>query len=380
MAKPRKSCATRFLYFVFFCILLVIAGAFAYRIFEKQFMRLAFVPGTEYRDVALPQGASYGQAALWIARPDIANNPSLWLPAGVARPDAAPGASIFFVHPTTFTERSAWNAPLNDNESQNLAALFVRSQASAFNGAGQIWAPKYRQATFGAFLANSDNSRRALDLAYRDVLAAWEQFLREAPADRPIVLAAHSQGSLHLMRLLEERIRNAPEASRVVAVYLVGWPISLSADLPAIPFPACRTAEQARCVLSWMSYAEPADSSQILEVWDETNGARGARRGTDMLCTNPLTGTPGGGAAGADRNLGTLIPNEQMTEAEMRPRAVAARCGPRGILLIGEAGTLPEMGPYALPGNNYHVYDYALFWANIRADVERRLTAFERAR
>ena len=380
MAKPRKSCATRFLYFVFFCILLVIAGAFAYRIFEKQLMRWALVPSTEFRDVPMPQGANYGQAALWIARPDIANNPSLWLPTGVARGNAAPRASVFFVHPTSFTQSSAWNAPLTDRESQDLATLFVRSQASAYNGIGQIWAPRYRQATFGAFLTSNDNARRALDFAYRDVLAAYEQFLREAPADRPIILAAHSQGSMHLMRLLEERIRNAPEASRVVAVYLIGWPISLSADLPALPFPACQNAEQARCVLSWMSYAEPADSSQILEVWDETNGARGARRGTDMLCTNPLTGTPGGGAASADRNLGTLIPNEQMTEAEMRPHAVAARCGPRGILLIGETDTLPEMGPYALPGNNYHVYDYALFWANIRADAERRLTAFERTR
>jgi hypothetical protein len=30
-----------------------------------------------------------------------------------------------------------------------------------------------------------------------------------------------------------------------------------------------------------------------------------------------------------------------------------------------------------LYGNNYHVYDYALFWANIRADAEARLSAFE---
>jgi hypothetical protein len=68
-----------------------------------------------------------------------------------------------------------------------------------------------------------------------------------------------------------------------------------------------------------------------------------------------------------------------MTEASLRPGAVAARCGPRGILLIGDRDGLPEMGPYALPGNNFHVYDYALFWANIRADAERRLAAFERS-
>ena len=379
MAKPPRSCASKFLYFVAFCIILFIAGTFAYRFLETQLMRWALVPHSEFRDVPMPQGASYSQPALWIARPDIANNPSSWLPAAVQRSTIPPRVSVFFVHPTSFTEGNAWNAPVGDAESQRLATLFVRSQASAFNGIGQIWAPKYRQATFGAFLTNSDNARRALDFAYRDVLAAYEQFLREAPADRPIILAAHSQGSMHLMRLLLERIRNAPEASRVVAVYLVGWPVSLTADLPALPFPACQNAEQARCVVSWMSYAEPADTSQILDVWDETSGPRGARRGTDMLCTNPLTGARSADAAGADRNLGTLVPNEQMTEAEMRPHLVAARCGPRGVLLIGERETLPEMGPYALPGNNYHVYDYALFWANVRADAERRLAAYERA-
>jgi len=30
-----------------------------------------------------------------------------------------------------------------------------------------------------------------------------------------------------------------------------------------------------------------------------------------------------------------------------------------------------------LPGNNYHVYDYALFWAAIRTDAERRLKAWQ---
>jgi hypothetical protein len=54
---------------------------------------------------------------------------------------------------------------------------------------------------------------------------------------------------------------------------------------------------------------------------------------------------------------------------------VPARCADRGILLIGDA---PDLGPYVLPGNNYHVYDYSLFWANVRADANRRLAAFTR--
>jgi hypothetical protein len=33
-----------------------------------------------------------------------------------------------------------------------------------------------------------------------------------------------------------------------------------------------------------------------------------------------------------------------------------------------------------LPGNNYHVFDYALFWANIRADAAARLASFQTKR
>jgi hypothetical protein len=40
--------------------------------------------------------------------------------------------------------------------------------------------------------------------------------------------------------------------------------------------------------------------------------------------------------------------------------------------MIGEG---PDLGRFVLPGNNYHVYDYSLFWANIRADALRRLAA-----
>lgn len=384
MAKKKSHPAVKFLWVIAVLTMLFIAGALGYRMFEKELMRWVMVPSAPFRDVPMPAGAEYAQARMWIARPDIAGNPSLWTPPGFQPVPAGAGtgtrgASVFFIHPTSFLESTAWNAPITDPESQDRAALFVRSQASAFNSAGQVWAPKYRQAAFGAFLTSEADAHRALDFAYRDVLAAYEEFLREAPADRPIILAAHSQGSAHLMRLLQERIRGAPEARRIVAAYVIGWPVSTRVDLPALPFPACERPDQAACILSWQSFSEPADPSQITDVYNESAGPGGARRaGTAMLCTNPLTGARGGEAP-ASRNLGTLVPNADMSEAEFRTGAVPARCDPRGFLLIGANEALPAMGPYALPGNNYHVYDYALFWANIRADAERRLAAFEAA-
>ena len=161
--------------------------------------------------------------------------------------------------------------------------------------------------------------------------------------------------------------------SEVGSAYVVGWPISMTADLPAMGLPACATPDQTGCILSWQSFGEPADPSLILDLFDQTNGYTGApRKDTAMLCTNPLTGTPGI-AAPAVANLGTLYPSADLKTAEIVAGRVPAKCEGRGILTIGEG---PSVGPYVLPGNNYHVYDYSLFWANVRADADRRLKAF----
>lgn len=364
--------ARRFLFIVAGVIILTIAAAFAYRLFAPQLMRTALVPSTPFvpaRDPSLPD---YSRADLWISRPGTPHDSALWTPAGAAR-TGKPRASLFFIHPTSYLSRAQWNAPVDDPDSANRAALFVRSQASAFNDVAAIWAPRYRQATFGAFLTSRHDAELALNLAYQDVSAAFDQFLKEAPANRPIILAAHSQGSAHLTRLLKERVAGTPLARRIVAAYVVGWPLSVTADVPAMGLPGCERASDTGCILSWQSFGEPADPSQVTDIYEGSKGFTGApRRRADMLCVNPLTGNASDAAA-ASANLGTLKPDADLSNATMVAGAVAARCE-NGFLLLGE--NPPQLGPYVLPGNNYHVFDYALFWANVRADAARRLAAF----
>src|SRR3546814_18072276 len=46
--------------------------------------------------------------------------------------------------------------------------------------------------------------------------------------------------------------------------------------------------------------------------------------------------------------------------------------------MIGDSDEVKQFAPgYVLPCNNYHVFDITLFWANVRADVLRRLATFE---
>jgi hypothetical protein len=364
--------ARKFLYLVVVLIVLATAGLFAYRFWGTQLLRAAMVPGVSFESEPPLKVRDYSRAQMWIARPDIADNPALWTPEGYA-PAKNPPAAVFFIHPTSYLQRARWNAPLDDQEANYRAALFLRGQASAFNESDAIWAPRYRQATFGAFLTTQADAERALDLAYGDVLAAFDQFLAEVGPDRPIILAGHSQGALHLTRLLRERVAGKPLAKRIVAAYVVGWPISKTADLPSLGLPECARADQAGCILSWQSFAEPADPSMIFDTFDATKGPTGIpRANTAMICTNPITGTPDA-TAEAKQNLGTLIPSADLTHATIAAGRVPAHCSGRGLLIIGPP---VELGPYVLPGNNYHVFDYSLFWANVRADAARRLKAF----
>ena len=367
--------ARKFLYVMAGLIVLALAATFAYRIWGVQLLRQSLVPSARFTSMPQLNDDAYADREMWLARPGVPNNPALWTPAGQSpRSDAA--AAVFFIHPTSFIDRTHWNATLDNADANDRAALFLRAQASAFNASGQIWAPRYRQATFGAFLTSEADAERALELAYGDVKMAFERFLIEA-RDRPVILAGHSQGALHLTRLLRDRVAATPLAQRIVAAYVVGWPVSRTADLPRMGLPECARADQTGCILGWQSFGEPADPSLIFDTYDATTGFTGAtRRGTAMVCTNPITGAPGG-AAPASANLGTLFPSQDLTTAQLTPGRVPARCEGRGLLLIGEG---PELGPYVLPGNNYHVFDYSLFWANVRADAARRLAAFQNAR
>lgn len=368
--------ARRFLWVIAIIIMIVIAGAFIYRIFGTQIMRVAMVPSVSFAESEKAPDPLYGNVGGWLAHPGLASNPAQWAPEGY-RAAPMPGAFAFYITPTAYLSRDRWNAPLDDAATNERLGIFLKSQATVFNGVAQVWAPRYRQATFGAFLTDKEDAQRALDFAYADVLRAFDSFVAAVPGDRPIILAGHSQGALHLLRLLQDRVAGKPIAARIVGAYVVGWPVSTTADVPALGLPACTAAGQPGCLLSWQSFAEPAEPKQILEVYDSTPGYAGLpRKGTPMVCTNPLLGQPGD--APASINMGALVPNGGLDNATLEADRVPARCDARGFLLIGEP---PEgFGSYVLPGNNYHVYDYPLFWANLRADAEGRLNGWLAAR
>jgi hypothetical protein len=345
------------------------------------------VPDVEFVEQDALEANAYQDPAMWFSRPGKGvNDPARWQPAfsedrsllpTPADPpeDEAPRFAVFFIHPTSFLENDAWNAPIDDEDSQNRARLMVRGMASAFNKASEIWVPRYRQATYGAFLTEAPEAGRALDAAYADIDAAFDFFIDSVPDDMPIVIAGHSQGGYHTVRLLTQKLKDTDLMRRVAVAYPVGMPISIQTDLPELGLPPCNEAGQSGCVASWASFAEPADTGQYLRLYNETPGIDGnSREGTPILCFNPLTGSLND-EADAGQNLGTLVPENDLASGELVAGAVPARCDRQtGVLLIGDP---PELGQYVLPGNNYHVYDIPLFWRALQQDVVNRVRQWQ---
>lgn len=390
--------ARKFLYLVAAVIVLAIAGLFALRYWADDLTAIAFVPQGEFVEQDALAANAYHDPAMWFSRPGLGlSDPARWQPAEADRADAAapsprpspaptqtspppPPFAVFFVHPTSYLETAPlarWNAPLDDAPSQDRARLFLRGMASPFNRAAEIWAPRYRQAAFGAFLTDAPEADRAIEAAYQDVRQAFAYFVDSIDAKTPIVIAGHSQGAIHVLRLLRDEVIGTPLEARVAMAYPIGWPISIAHDLPKLGLPACATPDQAHCVVAWSSFAEPADPGIFMTRYEASPGFDGQpRRNDPILCVNPLTGTVNG-AAPAAANLGTLKPRGDFSNGELVPGAVPARCSERGLLLIGNP---PEIGDGVLPGNNYHLYDIPLFWRNLQADVARRMRTWTAAR
>ena len=369
--------ARKFLYLIALVIVIVVGARLALSFYPDAMTRIALTPSVKFEAQPTLKANAYSDPALWFAQPKLPGpSPVLWQPDGMVADTAKYDVAVFFVHPTSYLNKAHWNAPIDDPQARQLGAMLVRANASVFANAAEVWAPRYRQATVGAFLSDLPAARQALDLAYADVAQAFDAFVAAQPPGRGIVLAGHSQGSFLIKRLLKDKIAGTPLARRIVAAYVIGWVVDTRRDLPGMGLPACTTPQQGGCAISYLSFADDAEPATMRQAYERFASPVGAPvAAPHYLCSNPLTGGIGG-TAPASANLGGIVPDLKLEHAKVTPGLVGAACNADGSLRIG-AG--PDMGPFVLPGGNYHVYDYALFWTNLKRDFGVRAAAWQTA-
>ncbi|MBS0377044.1 MAG: DUF3089 domain-containing protein [Proteobacteria bacterium] len=327
----------------------------------------------------VPPAPDYAQPDTWAAWPGRPSGADAIAPGLIdASLPAAERVDVFFIHPTTYLTGSAPNARYDEpgSTSTQIDRGVLRSQASVFNGCCRIYAPHYRQAHLHAFFGNDDAaSAQAFEIAYSDVRRAFDYYLAHENHGRPFIIASHSQGSLHAMRLLQERIAGKPLQQQLVAAYAIGYAIPL--DIERTGLPICRAATQTGCLIDWNTVKDGASDrgrENTRLIWTVAGYQRAA--GRTMFCVNPLNWSLGGSAA-ADLNLGALPGVRPGMDLEEPVVALTGATCSGGDLRIdipfarrrGFSDALTLVG-------SYHIFDYNVFYTNIRVNARDRIRAW----
>lgn len=305
-----------------------------------------------------PPSPNYSLVNHWASLPekrDAAD--SVPINSGYRDEQSTAKADVFFIYPTIYTgqpsKKFPWNADLTDAVlNREIQQSTILNQASIFNGSCRVYVPYYRQAHLYAFYTSQDDGAKALDLAYQDVRAAFQFYLEHYNNGRPIIIASHSQGSYHGMRLIRDFFDGKELQKQLVMAYLVGR---------AIPRDA-------------FAFIKPTERPDETGVWASWNTfARGYfpdsydRYYPQALSINPLLWNAGEDFASKDLNTGGV--GLKFTKV---PHLADAQ---------NHANMLWTNKPYVkgrawLRTKVWHRADMNLYYGNIRDNVALRIAMF----
>jgi hypothetical protein len=300
----------------------------------------------------------YSNPICWAAHPGI-RDLSDSFPTALAYEKRDTIADVFFLHPTTFLENKkkpkAWNASIKDaslNARTDYSTILY--QASVFNASCRIFAPRYRQAHIAAFYSkDTATSRKAFALAYDDIKNAFEYYLKYENKGRPIIIASHSQGTLHAARLLKDFFEDKPLYAQLVVAYLWGMPIPPE-YFKSIPL--CEDSAQTNCLLSWRLYQK----GYIPEIIEKEK--------FNALVVNPITWNTDSTYISSVYHKGAVLFNFNKLYAKTHGAKIN-----KGIVWI-DRPKFPFSFLYTR--KNYHAGDINLFYVDIRNNIKQRIKKF----
>jgi hypothetical protein len=231
----------------------------------------------------------------------------------------------------------------------------VCHQASIFNSAGKIYAPRYRQAHIHAYFTKKEKeqARQAFYLAYRDVATAFQYYLDHFNNGRPIILACHSQGATHGMRLLKEFFEGKPLQDQLVVAYLVGMPVSKNYFTQ---IPLCQSPDETGCFCSWRTYRE-GYLPKHFPVSDS------------IAVVNPISWYTKSEKELKENNKGAVLAKYNQG---IWPMLTSAQIQ-QGVLWANK----PRFpGSFLLRTKNYPAGDFNLYWVNVRENASQRAALF----
>lgn len=347
-------------------------------------------PSEPFDSAALAAAPDYGNDRFWAALPGKPSAAQL-VPEGLSDPASPRQADVFYIHPTSYISGKTWNSPLfSESRAWEMVDVILGAQASAFNLCCDVYAPHYRQAALASFLAfDSPDGAAALELAYADIAAAFTEFLSRI-GERPFIVASHSQGTYHALRLLAEHVDGRAVQQQLVAAYLVGYWLPLDTFGRTLKqIGPCKANSDTACVLHWSTYGEHGVRRDGVPHWYPEGPE--LSDGKPLLCNNPLNWQREGRRVPASEHPGALyvargggllndllnLPADTVFQGlpALLPHWTWAECRD-GLLHVAEQIDGPFDEFNSDPRQDYHLADYSLFYQSVRENAWERVARF----
>jgi len=347
----------------------------------------------------------YGDQANWLCLPGREDACTLDLATTVIAADgsssvepwsADPNAPVdcFYVYPTVSRDATA-NSDMEAGEGENGV---VRSQLARFASKCRLFAPLYRQVTLAALRSRLSGNPMEddRDLAYTDVVDAWDHYVANDNNGRGVILMGHSQGTAVLVRMIAAEIDGMPIQDRIVSALLIGNNVEVpeGKDVGGSfkHLPLCRSAEQIGCAITYMTFRSTLPPAQ-------TFFARAQGDGMVAGCTNPaalaggsgeLKAYFGGGGFGGDPVEWTDPGTDIETEFVTPPGLVQGECVQKNdysYLEVSVNGDPDDPRADDIPGDlmvggqpsavwGLHLIDVGIAMGNLIEIVDRQTQAF----
>lgn len=265
-------------------------------------------------------------------------------------------ADVFFVYPTTYTDKTftGWNASVNDqviNDKTDKTTILY--QASAFNIRCRVFSPRYRQAHIQSFYIDGSTAKPYFDTAYADIQKAFDFYLKHYNQGRPIIIASHSQGTVHAARLLKDFFEGKELSKKLICAYIVGMPIPKNYFTS---IPVCKDSSATGCFVGWRTYKKGYTPEYVKKETFES------------VVVNPLTWTIDPVQAPSSLNKGGILKNFN----KIVPHVVNAEIS-QHILWTCKPNIF---GKIFIRQKNFHIGDINLFYVNIRENMQERIQVY----
>jgi alpha-beta hydrolase superfamily lysophospholipase len=328
--------------------------------------------------------------------PTTALNANGYGSVGRSRPAANPPVDCFYDYPTVSRDPQL-SSDLQAGPEERSA---TQVQLARFHEQCRTFAPIYRQVTLAALSPAAPQAEvaRAFATAYADVRAAFRQFIATRNRGRPFVLIGHSQGSIHLLRLIQEEIEGRPVAANMVSALLIGWNVEVprgrdvGGSLRSTPL--CRRPGQTGCVVTYVSFRHDAPPPAV-----GARFGRPSRAGMAVACTNPaaLAGgsarldsywyAPSQAAAGVKWSSQGTPPTPFLRTEGLATGECVEEMDGTGYLAVRVNADLKDARTDDIPGDvviggqrvagwGLHLADMPLAMGDLMAVVEAQIAAF----